>query len=134
MSKYTDDLSDALNVVNPVMISRRYQCPVIIFKTQHPHAFGSRGHRAEVYFHFDGKPRRSKPIRVRDASSRITESREAHLQAAIAWSKERGMKVEEWVPTGFANSWMPRDVKDRMVAELKAWRKEQRASRTEKES
>lgn len=130
MSKYTDDLGEAVGVYNPVMISRHYQCPVIIFSTQHHHAFGTRDHRAEVRFFYEGKPWRSKPIRVPEASSRLQESREAHLQAAIAWTKSRGMKVEKWVPTGFANSWMPKDVKERMSAELKAWRKEQRAKQT----
>jgi hypothetical protein len=125
MSKYTDDLGKAVGVYNPIMIFRRYQCPVITFNTQHHHAFGTRDHRAEVRFFQDGKPWTSKPIRLREGSSRLKESREAHLQAAIAWAEKKGLKVEEWVPTGFPNSWMPKDVKERMTADLKAWRKEQ---------
>lgn len=121
MSKYTDDLEKALGVVNPVMLSRYYQCPLIIFNTQHPHAFGTRDHRAEVRHFRDRSWWTSKPIRIRGCGG-LQESRTAHLEAAITWAQKRDLGVEEWVTTGFANSWIPKAVKAELAADLKKWR------------
>lgn len=124
MSKYTDDVHAALGVINAVMLGQKYECPVIFFNTQHHHAYGTRDHRAVVRLFRDGKPRQSKPIRIREGTHTLALSRAAHLQAAIEWAQKKDLGVEEWVPSGFPNTWIPKDVKDRMTAELKQWRKE----------
>lgn len=126
MSKYTDDLEAALGLVNEYMISHRYGCPRIVFSTQHPHAFGTRDHRVEVTFLREGKWFQSKPIRIREGRD-LAESRKAHLKAAVEWAEKAGLGIEEWVPSGFANSWIPKPVKDQIMADLKAWRKQQAA-------
>lgn len=128
MSKYTDDIHAATGVINAVDLGRKYQCPVIFFNTHHAHAFGTRDHRSEVRFFQDGERWRSKPIRVREGVSTLKESRQAHLQAAIEWAEKRNLGVEEWVPSGFSNTWIPKVAKERVMADLKAWRKGQRAA------
>lgn len=130
MSKYTDDVYAALGVVNTWDLSKKYDCPAIYFFTQHPHAIGHSDHRAEVSFWRDNE-RWKKEIRARGRRGSLKESREAHLKAAIDWAQEKGLGVEEWVPSGFPNAWIPKDVKDRLMAELKAWRKEQRTAAKE---
>jgi hypothetical protein len=122
MSKFTDDMA-AMGVVNAWEVSRRYDCPVIFFDTQHHHAFGTRDHRATVQFPRDGKWFR-KTIRIRTAAplGGLKGSREAHVQAAQEWAASR-LGVAEWVPTGFHHAWMPKEVHARMKAELAAWRK-----------
>ncbi|MFH8483002.1 hypothetical protein [Streptomyces sp. NPDC018055] len=129
MSAYTDSLDKALNVTNEVNVSRRYECPVITFSTQHAHAFGHKDHHVDVRYLRDGKWWK-KTIRLREGSSRLKESRAAHLEAAVEWAREQGLGVEEWVPTGFPNSWMPKDVKERMKADVQQWRKGQQAERS----
>lgn len=127
MSKYTDDVYAALGESNAFGLGKKYQCPVIFFHTHHAHAFGTRDHRAEVSFFRDGERWKSKPIRVRGGHG-LAESRRMHLQAAIEWAERRGLGVEEWTPSGFSDTWIPKVVKDQIQAELKAWRKEQRAA------
>lgn len=135
MSKYTEDVCAATGAVNPSMLSRRYQCPVIYFHTRHNHAFQTRDRRAEVQFYRDGKRWRSKPIRVRSAEARtLAQSRAAHLAAAIEWAEKHGLGVEEWAPSGYPDAWIPKEAKERLLADVKAWRKEQRAAARGSES
>lgn len=129
MSKYTDDLYAALGVVNAWNLSKKYECPIIYFHTQHAHAFGHSDHRAEVCFFRDGN-RWKKVIRTRE-HRRLKESREAHLRAAIEWAEKRGLGVQEWAPSGFRDIWIPKDVKEKVMADLKAWRKTQRQAAKE---
>lgn len=131
MSKFTDDVHAALGVINTWELTKKYQCPAIYFFTQHPHAIGHSDHRAEVSFWRDER-RWKKEVRTRRAYGRLTESRDAHLKAAIEWAEKKGLGVEEWVPSGFPNTWIPKDVKARMTADLKAWRKEQRTKEATK--
>lgn len=129
MSKYTDDLREALDLHNDIEIARRYDCPVIAFHTGHAHAFGRWDHRAEIYLWPQGETRyRTKALRAH-AGSRLAESRAANFELAKSWVADHHGYRDEWVPTGLPNSWMPKDAKERMVAELKAWRKEQRAKK-----
>lgn len=133
MSKYTDDVEEALSIVNPYQMSRRYKCPLISFDTQHAHSFNTSDHRATVRFLVDGEwYRKIVRVRRRDVVG-LKASRQAHLESAIEYAKKRGLNVEEWVPTGFRDSWMPKDVRDRMREELKQWRKEQRAAEKSKD-
>lgn len=127
MSKYTDDVYAALGLVNPHQVSRRYECPVIQFSTQHAHAANHKDHRVTVTFLRDGEWRVTKPIRL-DGHVGLTASRDAHLTAAIEWAEKRGLGVEEWVPSGWPNSWIPKPVKDQLMSELKEWRKKQKAA------
>ncbi|MGW9069233.1 hypothetical protein ACWGQT_07285 [Streptomyces yangpuensis] len=123
MSKFTDDMDAALRIRNPWEIGKRYECPVIYYMTQHPHAFGHNDYRAEIVFARDGK-RYKKEFRVREGVTQKNR-RELHLQTAQAWA-EAQLGTTEWVPTGFPNTWMPKDAHERMKGDLKAWRKEQR--------
>lgn len=127
MSKYTDDLYAAFGVVNAYDLSGRYQCPVIYFDIHHPHAIGWSDHRSEVKFYRDGKRWKSPEFRVRHGGT-LAQSRKAHLEAATKWAAEKGLGVEEWVPSGFRDAWIPAGVKDKIKAELKEWRKQQRAA------
>lgn len=127
MRNYIEDLGEGLNLSNEVSIARRYDCPTISYETAHKHAMGRWDHRAEVHLYVDGSLRR-KTIRVRGASSGSAKAvRDAHVQAAQEWAAEH-LGISEWAPTGLPNSWMPKDVKARMTADLKAWRKQQAAS------
>lgn len=129
MSKYTDDVYAALGVVSPWELGEKYKCPVIFFETQHTHAFGTRDHRAEVLYYRDEKRYRSKPIRIRTGGvGRLKESRAAHLKAAVEWAERRGLGVAEWVPSGWPDAWVPKNVKGQLMTELKKWRKLQQAS------
>lgn len=123
MRNFVEDMSEGLNLSNEINIAKRYDCPVISYSTAHPHAAGRWDHRAEVHQYVDGELRR-KTIRVRESYRSPKALRDAHLQAAQEWATER-LGISEWAPTGFPNSWMPKDVKARMAADLKAWRKQQ---------
>jgi hypothetical protein len=125
VSKYTDDLYAALGLINTWDLSKEYDCPAIYFFTQHPHAIGYSDHRAEVSFWRNGE-RWKKEIRTDKRVGSLRESRQAHLEAAIEWASKRGLGVEEWVPSGLRDTWIPADVKARIQAELKEWRKQQR--------
>lgn len=125
MSKYTDDVYTATGLVNPWQVGQRYRCPVIYFHTQHTHSFGTRDHRAVVAF--PAKRQKSKPIRVKGERT-LSLSREAHFKAAVEWAEKEGLQVGEWVPSGWPNTWIPADVKDKLKAELKSWRAQQRAA------
>lgn len=129
MSKYTDDLHAAFKLVNAYEVGRHYGCPVIHFNVGHAHAFGTKDHRAQVDFIKGSDWWQSKPIRLLGYGT-LTESRKAHLDAAVKWAAKMGLGVEEWAPSGFSNSWIPKDAKDRITAELKEWRKLQRESKT----
>lgn len=127
MSKYTDDLEAALGLINVYMISRHYNCPRITFRAQHTHSFGTSDHRVDVTFLRDDNWRRSKPIRVREGGD-LAKSRKGHLEAAVEWAEKAGLDVGEWVPSGFDNnSWIPKPMKEQIMAELGAWRREQKA-------
>ncbi|MER6605667.1 hypothetical protein ABT282_07075 [Streptomyces sp. NPDC000927] len=128
MSKYSDDLHEAMGLINAYDIGCHFECPVIYFNTMHPHAFGTRDHRAEVTFLRDGQWWKSKSIRVRGGHSSLKEIREVHLNAAVEWAERKGLGVEEWVPSGFPNTWIPKPVKDQIQDELKSWRKKQKAN------
>lgn len=128
MSKYTDDVYAATGLVNPWQVGQRYHCPVIYFHTQHAHAFGTRDHRAQVVFYRGDDRCQSKPIRVRENVHTLSLSREVHFKAAVEWAEKAGLQVEEWVPSGWPDTWIPADVKDRIKVELKNWRKQQRAA------
>jgi hypothetical protein len=132
MSKYIDDLREGLGLANEILIAQRYDCPVISFSTAHAHAFGRWDYRADVYKMVDGQVKR-KAIRVDDGVG-LQERRRAHRDAAQEWAREKLGVTGEWEPTGLPNSWMPKGAKERMVADLKAWRKEQRAKATEEPS
>jgi hypothetical protein len=125
VSKYTDDMRAAFNLVNAWELGKHFQCPVIYFNIHHPHAIGYSDHRSEVVFFRDGERRKSKEIRIRHGGT-LAESRRVHLEAAIEWASKRGLGVEEWAPSGFRDTWIPADVNDRIKAELKEWRKQQR--------
>ncbi|THA72492.1 hypothetical protein E6R60_26540 [Streptomyces sp. A0642] len=126
MSKFTEDLHAATGLVNAHDVSRHYECPMIWYHTRHPHASGYWDYRVVVQLLHEGKWK-EKTIRLPGAPSGVKARRDAFLAAAVEWAERRGLGVEEWVPTGFSNSWMPKDVKDRMTAELKQWRKDQKA-------
>ncbi|MCX4799610.1 hypothetical protein OG497_37785 [Streptomyces sp. NBC_01242] len=123
MSKFTEDVWQALQLSNELNIARRYDCVTIGYTTAHKHAISYADRHATTYRYVDGA-RRQKEFRTPSAKSAVEERRQC-IELAQKWASER-FGVEEWVPTGFANSWMPKDVKERMTADLKAWRKEQR--------
>lgn len=120
MGKYADDLSQGLGVDSPIDIARKYGCPVIDFHTAHRHAIGRWDYRAEVNVWLDGQWKR-KTIRVRGGVG-LKERREAHRAAAQQWAADHLSCDREWAPTGLPDSWMPKDTKDRMKADLTAWR------------
>jgi hypothetical protein len=122
VSKYTDDLRKALNIFNTHDIAAKYGAVIVSFERFHPHAFGHHDYRAETYRVTDGKAYK-KVFRRGGGRTQCAE-------AAQKWASER-FGIAEWVPTGFRDSWMPKDAKDRMMADLKAWRTEQRRAAKE---
>jgi arabinogalactan endo-1,4-beta-galactosidase len=131
VSKYTDELETAFGIFNVSRLARRYRCPVITFETQHAHALGWSDHRAAVSYPRDGE-RQIRTLRIRQGIRGLAESRAAHLEAAIKVAAEEGLGVEEWVPSGFPNAWIPADVKARIKAELKGWRQQRPKTESEK--
>ncbi|PPS89574.1 hypothetical protein [Streptomyces sp. MH60] len=123
MSRYTDDLAKGLGLHNVVEIARRYDCPVISFRTAHAHAQGHWDYRAEVNVWRDDRWRR-KTLRAHTGVG-LTEKRVANLELAQRWVADHLDYAGEWAPTGLPNSWMPKDAKDRMTADLKTWRQAQ---------
>lgn len=127
MSKYSDDLRAALKLFNGYQVSRRYNCPVIFFRTTDEQGFIRGFHNAYVEFPGpDGTWRRSKAIRIENRPAKLTESRQAHVEAAIEWARQRGLGIEQWTPTKLFDTWVPAEVMDDINAKLKAWRTEQR--------
>lgn len=120
-----EDVDAVFGAVNAYQLGNHFQCPVIYFHSRHAHALGWSDHRAEVTFFKDGERWKSKEIRVR-RSGALAASRRAHLEAAIEWAKEKGLGVDEWVPSGFPDTWIPANVKDEIKSRLKEWRKQQR--------
>jgi Zn ribbon nucleic-acid-binding protein len=123
VSKFTDDARKALGVSNEIHIAQRYDCVTVGYTTAHAHAISYSDRHATTYRYVDGK-RRQKEFRARSAPTAVEERRQCVEQAKV-WASEQ-FEIAEWVPTGFPNSWMPKDAKDRMTADLKAWRKAQK--------
>ena len=119
MSKFSDDMDAGLGIVNPHLILRRYKCPIITYSTQHAHAFGTTDRRAELTVIEDGK-QKSKTFRPQYGLGATEARKTAYLQA-VSWAMSN-VGVSEWVPTGFPNSWMPKDAHTRMKADLQQWR------------
>lgn len=125
MSKYTDDLYDALGLVNTWDISRRYECPTISYSTRHPHASGHSDYRVKIEVLVNGKWRRKTLRPGSDGTAK--ENRDRHLQAAVDWATEH-LGISDWSPTGCeSGTWIPTEVKNRIKADLAQWRKARRA-------
>lgn len=118
MSKLTERLDEALGIHNEYDFARVGEAETWIdYRTGHAHAQGYSNRRAVVHFVRDGK-RLKKVIRERGGSA--ADDREACVQAAFAFvSKALDLEIE-WVAGPFLNSWMPRDVRERVMAKLKA--------------
>ncbi|MGA5598318.1 hypothetical protein ACPCSE_29210 [Streptomyces cellulosae] len=126
MSKYTDELRQALGIRNARDIALKYGCVLVYFYRFHPHAFGHHDYRAETYRVVDGKER-ARTFRAHGFRGlKAAQERLKCVELAQEWAAER-FGVADWAPTGFQDTWMPKDVKERMHADLLAWRKEQRA-------
>lgn len=124
MSKYTNDLDAGLDIHNEHDIARRYECPVISYSTTHKHAFGRWDYRATAVMYIDGRARYKE---FRERPTNRNDTRRACVEAAQNWVNEH-FDTSEWEPTGLPNSWIPKEVKVRLRADLAAWRKEQRAA------
>lgn len=125
MSKFADDMYAALKISNAHSIAVKYECPVIYFHRHHKHAFGRHDYRAETYRIVDGKVH-LKVFRV-TGRTRLThaEERTACVELAQEWANKH-LGITEWVPTGFPDTWMPKDTHAQMRADLAAWRKAQK--------
>ncbi|MFD7835680.1 hypothetical protein [Streptomyces sp. NPDC059761] len=124
MSKFTDDMRTAFGVVNAVEVSKRYDCPVIYYRTKHPHAQGYTDYRSEIVYPREGEFYR-KVFRPRDLYDTPQARRAGFVKTAQDWAAER-LGASEWVASGYLNTWMPKGAHERMTAELKAWRKAQK--------
>lgn len=128
MSRFTEEAEAALGITHAAALARYYRCALIRFQTRAPHATIT-DHHAEVLQFQEGGLRQRKGIRVRRPGvTGLKASRQAHLEAAIRYAQAQRLG-DVWVPSGFRDTWIPEEARQRVRADLARWRREQRQRR-----
>lgn len=123
MGKLIDRLSEVLGVVNAHHFARRGGAVAwISYSVWHPDAQGRHDYRAIVHYVAGGQWRK-RAFRERPDSGKPADIRRACVEAAQKAASAR-FGVTEWVAGPFPNTWMPQDVRQRVMAALNAAEKE----------
>jgi hypothetical protein len=137
MSRLADDLR-AMGIRNTLEIMKRAEVKVVMFyNTQHPHANGYTDHRISIHFITSKGAHKSRTLRRTELDvsyGTAKENREQFFEGGRKWFNEklwRGEGTIEWVRDPFTEQgwqWIPKQTHDALMADVKAWRAEQKTT------